>query len=210
MPSAEKYLKPEVIRQIKRLDLRAQFIVKGFLHGLHASPVPRLLGRVQRTPQVHARRRPEGHRLAGLRQDRQVLRQEVRGRDEHHRLPGDGPEPLDGLHLSAGVDEVRLLDLPGGRAVLPDDPPARPGGAADLRPKIRHSLRPKARRSHLGDVLSLLANLKPEGETDIAHSLVQVAAMLRHASLVMVFSDLLAEPSRSSKRSTGCGTAATT
>jgi uncharacterized protein (DUF58 family) len=42
-------------------------------------------------------------------------------------------------------------------------------------------------------VLSLLANLKPEGETNIAHSLVQVAAMLRHASLVMVFSDLLAD-----------------
>ena len=43
-------------------------------------------------------------------------------------------------------------------------------------------------------MLSLLANLRPEGETDIAHSLVQVAAMLRHASLVMIFSDLLAEP----------------
>ncbi len=39
-----------------------------------------------------------------------------------------------------------------------------------------------------------MANLKPAGETDIAHSLVQVAAMLRHASLVMIFSDLLAEP----------------
>src|SRR5277367_825262 len=38
MPSAEKYLKPEVIRQIGRLDLRAQFIVKGFLQGLHSSP----------------------------------------------------------------------------------------------------------------------------------------------------------------------------
>src|SRR5215510_7421746 len=34
----EKYLKPEVINQIKRLDLRAQFVVKGFLQGLHASP----------------------------------------------------------------------------------------------------------------------------------------------------------------------------
>src|SRR3954447_14229699 len=38
MPSVEKYLKPEVINQIKRLDLRAQFVVKGFLQGLHASP----------------------------------------------------------------------------------------------------------------------------------------------------------------------------
>src|SRR6201996_1903621 len=38
MATAEKYLRPEVIRQISRLDLRAQFIVKGFLQGLHASP----------------------------------------------------------------------------------------------------------------------------------------------------------------------------
>src|SRR5215212_5491117 len=38
MSTVEKYLKPEVIRQISRLDLRAQFIVRGFLQGLHASP----------------------------------------------------------------------------------------------------------------------------------------------------------------------------
>ncbi len=38
MSSPEKYLKPEVIRQVARLDLRARFIVEGFLAGLHASP----------------------------------------------------------------------------------------------------------------------------------------------------------------------------
>ena len=36
--TAEKYLKPEVIRQVARLDLRAKFIVEGFISGLHASP----------------------------------------------------------------------------------------------------------------------------------------------------------------------------
>ena len=35
---AEKYLKPEVIRQVARLDLRAKFIIEGFISGLHASP----------------------------------------------------------------------------------------------------------------------------------------------------------------------------
>ncbi len=29
MSTAEKYLKPEVIRQVARLDLRAKFIVEG-------------------------------------------------------------------------------------------------------------------------------------------------------------------------------------
>ena len=38
MTAVESYLKPEVINQIKRLDMRARFVVKGFLQGLHASP----------------------------------------------------------------------------------------------------------------------------------------------------------------------------
>src|SRR5918911_1015273 len=38
MAASEKYLRPEVIRQVSRLDLRAKFIVQGFLAGLHASP----------------------------------------------------------------------------------------------------------------------------------------------------------------------------
>lgn len=38
MPKTEDYLKPEVIRTISRLDLRARFIVEGFLSGLHTSP----------------------------------------------------------------------------------------------------------------------------------------------------------------------------
>jgi uncharacterized protein (DUF58 family) len=38
MPTAEQYLRPDVIRQVARLDLRAKFIVEGFLSGLHASP----------------------------------------------------------------------------------------------------------------------------------------------------------------------------
>jgi uncharacterized protein (DUF58 family) len=42
--------------------------------------------------------------------------------------------------------------------------------------------------------LSLLANLKPSGKTEIAKSLIQLAAMMRHRSLVMLFSDLLADP----------------
>ncbi|MBN2217838.1 MAG: VWA domain-containing protein, partial [Pirellulales bacterium] len=69
-----------------------------------------------------------------------------------------------------------------------------PVGLLTFDEKIRNSLPPRTKRSHLGDVLSLLAKLKPEGKTNIAQSLTQVAAMLRHASLVMVFSDLLVEP----------------
>jgi uncharacterized protein (DUF58 family) len=60
--------------------------------------------------------------------------------------------------------------------------------------KIAQSLAPGSKRSQLGNILSLLARLRPEGITDIEASLHQVAGMLRHRSLVMLFSDLLGDP----------------
>ncbi|HSW45616.1 MAG TPA: DUF58 domain-containing protein [Phycisphaerae bacterium] len=38
MLSAAQYLRPDVIAKVARLDLRARFIVEGFLSGLHGSP----------------------------------------------------------------------------------------------------------------------------------------------------------------------------
>lgn len=38
MASATQYLRPDVIAQVQRLDLRARFIVEGFVSGLHSSP----------------------------------------------------------------------------------------------------------------------------------------------------------------------------
>jgi uncharacterized protein (DUF58 family) len=69
-----------------------------------------------------------------------------------------------------------------------------PVGLITFDESIRQSLPPKSKRTQLGNVLSLLANLKPSGKTDIAKSLTQLAAMLKHRSLVMLFSDLFAEP----------------
>src|SRR5262249_13631806 len=60
--------------------------------------------------------------------------------------------------------------------------------------QVRNSLPPKSKRSHLGTMLSLLANLKPSGVTDVAAGLHQIASMVKGKSLVMVFSDLLGEP----------------
>jgi uncharacterized protein (DUF58 family) len=60
--------------------------------------------------------------------------------------------------------------------------------------QINQYLPPKSKRQQIGNILSLLARLKPAGQTDAGRSLGQLAAMLKHSSLVMIFSDLLAEP----------------
>src|SRR5579862_9021545 len=36
--ATESYLKPEIIRQVQRFDLKAKFVMEGFLSGLHGSP----------------------------------------------------------------------------------------------------------------------------------------------------------------------------
>jgi uncharacterized protein (DUF58 family) len=69
-----------------------------------------------------------------------------------------------------------------------------PVGLITFDEKIRDSLPPRSKRTQLGNVLSLLSRLKPTGKTDLAKSIQQIAAMLRHRSLVMIFSDLLVDP----------------
>ena len=60
--------------------------------------------------------------------------------------------------------------------------------------KVRSVLPPKSKRSQLGTLLSVLAGLKPTGTTDVAAALTQVASLARGKALVMLFSDLLADP----------------
>ncbi|MEE8451546.1 MAG: DUF58 domain-containing protein [Thermoguttaceae bacterium] len=194
MPNAEKYLKPEVINQIKRLDLRAQFIIKGFLQGLHASPFHGFSVEFSE------------HRKYTPGDDPKDIDWLVYAKtDKYYVKKFEAETNITGylvmdLSRSMGYtyrQELTKFDYSICLAaalcylmVHQQDPV----GLLTFDRRIRSSLAPKARRKQLGDVLSLLANLKPEGETDIAHSLTQVAAMLRHSSLVMIFSDLLADP----------------
>ena len=46
-------------------------------------------------------------------------------------------------------------------------------------------------RTQLGNLISLLSNLEPDGVTDFRNSIFQLAAMLKNRSLVMIFSDFL-------------------
>jgi len=59
--------------------------------------------------------------------------------------------------------------------------------------KIRKCLPPKSRRTQLASILAMLSSTQPQGQTRVAESLQRVAAMIRHRSLLMIFSDLLSD-----------------
>ena len=191
--SVEKYLKPEVINQIKRLDLRAQFVVKGFLQGLHASPFHGFSVEFSE------------HRRYAHGDDPKDIDWLVYAKtDKYYVKKFEAETNITGylvMDISAGMDytynqELTKFDyaicLAAALAYLMISQ-QDPVGLLAFNDKIRKSLPPKSKRTHLGNMLSMLARLKPSGETDIAGSLQQIAAMLKHRSLVMIFSDLLVE-----------------
>ena len=194
MPTVEKYLKPDVIRQISRLDLRAQFIVKGFFQGLHASPYHGFSVEFSEHRKYTPGDNPQDiDWLVYAKTDKYYIKKFEAETNITGYLVMDLSQSMgytyrqDLTKFDYGICLAAALCY---LMVHQQDPV----GLVTFDTKIRASVPPKSKRTHIGTVLSTLANLKPTGETDIAASLTQLDAMLKHRSLVMLFSDLLAEP----------------
>lgn len=194
MATVERYLKPEVARQIKRLDLRAQFIVRGFLHGLHASPFQGFSVEFSEHRKYTPGDDPKDiDWLVYAKTDKYYVKKFEAETNITGFLAVDASRSMGYTYRQELTKFEYAICLSAALCYLMIHQ-QDPVGLWVFDQRIRRSLPPKSRRGHLGEVLSVLANLQPEGATDVAHSLTQMAAMLRRASLVMVFSDLLAEP----------------
>jgi uncharacterized protein (DUF58 family) len=189
--SAEKYLRPEVIRQVARLDLRAKFIVEGFLSGLHNSP------------------------FQGFSVEFSEHRKYVPG-DDINDLDWNVYAKTDRYYIKkfqaeTNVTGYLVMDLSASMAYTYRQQLTKfeygiclaaalgylmihqqdPVGLVTFDQKIRTVLPPRSKRTQLGHILAILSNLKPAGETDISAALHELAALIRTKSLVMIFTDLL-------------------
>lgn len=199
MASQEQYLKPEVIQQVKRLDLRAKFIVEGFLSGLHASPFHGFSAEFSE------------HRKYEPGDDPNTIDWTVYARtDRYYVKKFEAETNLTGylaMDLSASMDytyqqqltkfEYAICLAAALTYLMVHQSDAV--GLVTFDTRIRASLPPRSRRTQLSSILALLAKLRPSGETDIAQAMHQLASMIKHKSLVMIFSDLLTDPERVSK-----------
>jgi len=194
MSTVEKYLKPEVIRQISRLDLRAQFIVKGFLQGLHASPFHGFSVEFSE----HRRYAPGDNPddidwLVYAKTDKYYIKKFEAETNLTGYLVMDLSASMAYSHeqeLTKFEYSICLAAALSYLMIHQNDPV----GLITFGERIVDSLAPKSKRQQIGNILSLLAKLEPRDKTDIAQSLGQLAAMLKHGSLVMIFSDLLVDP----------------
>jgi uncharacterized protein (DUF58 family) len=194
MPAVEKYLKPEVIRQISRLDLRAQFIVRGFLQGLHASPFHGFSVEFSEHRKYTPGDDPDDiDWLVYAKTDKYYVKKFEAETNITGYLVMDLSRSMGYTfrqELTKFEYAICLAAALCWLMIYQQDPV----GLITFDEQIRQSLPARSKRTQIGHVLSLLAKLQPSGKTDIARSLTQIAAMLRHRSLVMLFSDLLTEP----------------
>lgn len=194
MPTAEQYLKPEVIQSVARLDLRAKFIVEGFLSGLHASPFHGFSVEFS-----EHRRYTQGDDLKDIdwlvyaKTDRYYVKKYQAETNITGYLLMDLSESMAYTYrqqLSKFEYSICLAAALAYLMIHQQDPV----GVVTFDEKIRASLPARSKRTQLANILSLLAKAKPTGPTEIARNLRQVAAMVRHKSLMMLFSDLLTDP----------------
>lgn len=191
MANAEKYLRPEVIRQVGRLDLRAKFIVEGFLTGLHASPY-----------QGFSVEFSEHRKYVPGDDPKDIDWNAYAKTDKFYIKKFRAETNLSGylvMDLSASMNytfrqeltkfeySISLAAALGYLMIHQQDPV----GLVTFDTVIRGFLPPKSRRSQLATILGILAGLKPTGTTDLAASMHQLASMIRTKSLVILFTDLL-------------------
>ena len=194
MSSAEQYLKPAVIQSIARLDLRAKFIVEGLLSGLHKSPFQGFSVEFSehrryepgddpkdidwqvfaRTDRLYIKRYQAETNITGY-----LLMDLSRSMGYTYRQ--DLTKFDYAICLAAAISYLMVHQQD-------------PVGLMTFDDEIKASLPARSRRSHLGDILSVLQRCKPTGTTNIAGNLRRVGSMIRHRSLMMLMSDLLADP----------------
>jgi len=193
MANVQQYLRPDVIRQVSRLDLRAKFIVQGFLAGLHVSPFHGFSVEFSE----HRKYEP-GDDVKDIdwtvyaRTERLYVKKFQAETNLTCYLAMDLSQSMDYTYRQPLTKFGYAINLAAAMSFLMIQQ-QDPTGLVTFDTQIRTFLPPKSKRTQIGAILSVLDVAKPQGQTDVAHCLHQIARIIRKRSLVILFSDLLTD-----------------
>jgi len=192
MPASKRFLHPETIARIARLELRARYVVEGFLTGNHQSPY---FG--QSIEFLQHREYARGDDLRHVdwkvwaKQDRLCVKQFESDTNLRCTLLVDvsnsmryGSGPLSKFEYGATVAaSLAYLLLRQQDAV----------GCLAFDEKIRSEVPQRTKRSHLNSIVQALSVSEPRDKTSLYPVLRGVAEKLPRRGLIVLISDLLAD-----------------
>lgn len=201
MTSLARYLDPEVIQQVSRLDLRARFIVEGFIAGLHRSPFQGLSIEFS-----EHRKYVQGDDLRTIdwnvfaRTDRLFVRKyQAETHLDCHLLVDTSASmdyvgevaarPRQHAHTSKLDYAIHLAAALGYLVTRQQDAI----GLGILGAGLQTLLPPRSRRADLVQLLATLAAIKPAGRTGLARGIHAALGRIPHRGVIVVLSDLLTD-----------------
>lgn len=193
MPDSKRFLHPESIQRISRLELRARHIVEGFLSGMHRSPY---FG--QSVEFLQHREYAPGDDLRHVdwkvwaRQDRIYVKEYEADTNLRCSLLVDvsnsmryGSGPLSKYEYACTLaTSLAYLILKQNDAV----------GCISFDEHIRRQVPIRSKRNHLQSVIDSLDQSEPAEKTDMYAILRNVAEALPRRGMMILLSDLLADP----------------
>jgi len=197
-PASKRFLLPEAIKRISRLDLRARRVVEGFLSGMHRSPY---FG--QSVEFLQHREYAPGDDLRHVdwkvwaRQDRLTIKQYEEETNLRCTLVVDvshsmqyGNGPLNKYEYACTVAAcMAYLVLKQQDAI----------GCLTFDQGIRNQTPVRSKRNHLHSIIDSLAVSQPREKTDIYGVLQAVAEKQPQRGMIMLISDLFADPDATMK-----------
>ena len=192
MPDSKRFLHPEAIKRISRLDLRARHIVEGFLAGLHRSPY---FG--QSIEFRQHREYAAGDDLRHIdwkvwaKQDRYYVKQYEEDTNLRATLLVDvsgsmryGSGPLNKFEYACTVAvSLAYLLLRQQDAV----------GCVAFDERIRATVPQRTKRSHLNSIIQALSVTEPRDKTDMFSIFRDVAETYPRRGMMILISDLLVD-----------------
>lgn len=198
MPDSRRFLHPEAIKRVARLELRARHIVEGFLAGMHRSPY---FG--QSIEFLQHRQYVPGDDLRHVdwkvwaRQDRLYVKQYVEDTNLRCTLIVDvsasmeyGDGPLNKYEYACTLaGSLAYLILKQQDAV----------GCVTFDDRVRVRIPPRSRWNQLESVIEAFHVSRPASKTDLHAILRGVAEGAPRRGMMVLVSDLLTDPDRTMK-----------
>ncbi len=189
MPASNKYLPPEAVKRVQRLELKARHIVEGFLSGSHRSPY---FG--QSVEFVQHRQYVPGDDVRHVdwkvwaRQDRLVVKQYEEDTNLRCTLLIDSSASMSYGRRESKFDYACVLAACLGLLVLRQQDAV---GSVLFDHRIRSRVPLRTSQRHLQDILLSLENANPGEKTDLDAVFREVLQIFPRRGLMVLISDLL-------------------
>lgn len=193
MSISKKYLDPEVLARLSRLDIKARLVVEGFMSGLHSSPYKGFSQEFADYRQYMPGDEPKriDWKVYG-RNDRFYIKEYQEETNLRCYILLDKSGSMGFGEKISKLEYAKYLSASLAYMLLKQKDSV---GIATFDKEIEEIIPPSVKKSNFIEILKIINKATPSGETSLSSMLYQLAQKTRKRGLIILISDLLDDPS---------------